>query len=544
MAISHPLNQTANDQANEVFFCRHPEMVVNGVGQSLSATDPAHEAMRQEWIKLYQDILAHNSNGSKPFPDCPDAAHHHHPATCAHCAAPPVEPVEPRRDPTDDVDPVTPVAPCLTGALVVIVKDEAGTPVPGAVVFADGIGGQVTDASGIADFGEVPPDAYDIEATKDAHGPSSTDPVGPARKMAQSVPVAMTTVVDMVLHQVVTLTLTPEHPVACPGHPLKVTAAGLPAGGTYAWTATGHGAQLVTAAGAAATTGAELHMRCFKPNDANGEIPERVVTLRVTYTHPTIGAVTVSQDIKVHKITFVVANTAVTGGGTQATESAGAVQLGNVAGTATMSTDPDVTITLDPACPRKAACAGAHDLGWMQTVLTNTRDWHYSHTDWSLDPNFLPIRDQIGGPRPWYEPSSAFASDGDTVFAHHEDSPSQGVPWIDPRGTAAPAAPPPPPPANLQLTAVEFANGFHAWLVVRNTEWWAHDETGSFAYQRNFAWSCGLTIAVDTTQAVGSRCAPTTRAATIGAVGTGKGGVTPTITAPFPNTSHTVTHNP
>ncbi|MFT6774533.1 MAG: hypothetical protein ACJA1L_002245, partial [Paracoccaceae bacterium] len=47
-----------------------------------------------------------------------------------------------------------------------------------------------------------------------------------------------------------------------------------------------------------------------------------------------------------------------------------------------------------------------------------------------------------------------------------------------------------------------------------------------------------------TTQAVGSRCAPASNPATIGAVGPGKGGVTPTITAQFPNTNHIVTHNP
>jgi hypothetical protein len=540
MGITHPLDQAANDQANEVFFCRHPEMVVNGVGQSLSATDPAHEAMRQEWIKLYQDILAHNSDGSKPFPDCPDAAHHHHPATCAHCAAPPVDPVVPPVDPSDNVDPVDPVAPCQTGGLAVIVKDENGVAVAGADVFVDGIGGQPTDAGGMADFGEVSPGLHPIEARKDGHGPSAADPVGPASIFAQNVPACMTTVANMVLHPVVTLTLTLEQPVACPGHPLKITTAGTPAGGTYAWTANGHGAQLVTAGGAAVSTGPEVHMRCFKPDNATGEIPERMVTLRVTYTHPTVGAVTVSQDVKVHKITFAVANDAVVGGGTQATENAGNVQLENIAGAATMSTDPDVTITLDPACPRKAACSGAHDVGWVQTVLTNTRTWHYSHTDWSLDPTFLPMRDQIGGPRPWYEPSAAFAGDGGTVFTHHEDSPSQSAGWTDPRG----AAPAPPPAANRALTAVEFANGFHAWLAVRNTEWWAHDELGSFAYQRNFAWSCGLTIAVDTTQAVGSRCAPASNPATIGAVGPGKGGVTPTITAQFPNTNHIVTHNP
>jgi hypothetical protein len=260
----------------------------------------------------------------------------------------------------------------------------------------------------------------------------------------------------------------------------------------------------------------------------------------VTYTHPTLGTASADEEVIVHKIEFTVTNDAVVGGGTEAFEDAGGVQLGNSGGVATMSTTPDVEIKLDAACPRKSDCAQNHEVGWLQTVLTNTRTWHYSHTDWSLDPNFLPMRDQIGGPRPWYEPSSQFTGDNDSQAAHFEDSPSQSVPWVDPRA----GAPAPPPASNRQLTGVEFANGFHAWLVVRNTEWWGHDEAGSFAFQRNFSWSCGLTVAVDTTKAVGSRCAPTSNPATIGALGNGKGGVTPTISASFPNSNHTITHVP
>jgi hypothetical protein len=337
------------------------------------------------------------------------------------------------------------------------------------------------------------------------------------------------------------VTLTLEQPVACPGHPLKIVANGSPSGGTYAWTLSGGSAQLVDSAGAAASTGDTVYLRSFRADDSTGEILEHKATLTVTYTHPN-GTATAQQEITVHKITFAVTNDAVTGGGTQAIESAGGVQLWNSGGVATMSTTPSVKITLDPSCPRKSDCAQNHEVGWMQTVLTNTRQMRYTHTLVSLDPNFLPMRDQIGGPRPWYEPPSGFTGDNDTQSPHHEDSPSQGAGWTDPR--TAPAPPAPPPAINMQLRSITFSNSFHAWLAVRNKEWWAHDEPGSFAFQRNFAWSCGLTVAVDTSKAVGSRCTPASNPATIGAVSAGKGGVTPTISASFPNVHHTVTTNP
>ena len=44
-----------------------------------------------------------------------------------------------------------------------------------------------------------------------------------------------------------------------------------------------------------------------------------------------------------------------------------------------------------------------------------------------------------------------------------------------------------------------------------------------------------LDVTVDATKAVGSRCSPKRRAATIGAVGVGKGGSSPNVAAPFPN---------
>ena len=543
MAISHPLDRSATGQADDVFYCLHPEMVQNGTRQKLDATSSEHASMRAEWVRLYNDILAHNEDGSRPFPACSSAAHDHHDPACEHCASPPVDPPVTPEEP-DDVDPVVPDEPCEeceTAHLVVMVKDADGNPVEDAVVNVVGLGGNHTDASGVADYGEVPVGTYDVTAEKRGHGPTSTGPVGQDEDLGVPVPAGTTTVVELIQHPLLTLVIALEHPVACPGHPLKMTAPGTPAGGTYKWTANGHGAELVDPnSPAALDTGPEVSLRCFRPDDATGEIPERKVAVSCTYTHPTLGQIREEEDVTVHKITFVIANDAVAGGGTQVFENAFRAQLANTPGVPTMEITPDITINLDASCPRKPDCAQNHDVGWCQTVLTNTRTWHYSHTDWSLDPNFLPIRDQIGGPRPFYEPSSDFTGDGDTQTSHLEDSPSQSAPWTDSRA----GAPAPPRAANQQLTSVNFSNGFHSWLVVRNKEWWDHDEIGSFAYQRNFSWSCELNIAVDTTQAVGARCAPVSNAATIGGVGNGKGGVTPTITAPFPNTAHTITHVP
>jgi len=333
----------------------------------------------------------------------------------------------------------------------------------------------------------------------------------------------------------VTVAISLSLPVACPGHPLSVTAVGSPGGGTYSWSVSGGDAQLVDSSGNAAATDATVYLRSFKPDDAKANIPPGMATVKVTYTHPD-GTANDTKKVPIHGIEFDVTDMTVTGGVTQANEFAGGVRLGNAPGVPTMSTNPKVKIKLGAACPRKAACASNHQVGFLQTVLTNDRRVRYTHTLIAVTVS-LPIRDQISGPKPFYDGVVPFSGDGDQRTVHHEDSPAQGAGWTDPR----PAAPVPPPPQNRQLRQMFFSNAFRVWLVVQNIEWAAHDKDGSFIFLRNFDWSMSLNTTVDTAQAVGSRCTPSSKAATIGAVGTGKGSGNPNLADPYPNVNHTVT---
>ena len=333
-----------------------------------------------------------------------------------------------------------------------------------------------------------------------------------------------------------------SQPVACPGHPLSITAVGTPSGGQYSWTVTGDG-ELVDTAGTAVSTGATVNLRSFKPDDAAGNIPQRLATLKVTYTHPQ-GTATDTKNVTIHKIDFEVTNTAVMPGVTQVNELPAGVVLGNAPGMATMSTTPSVKIKLDPSCPRKPDCAANHQVGFLQTVVTNDRRIRYTNTLIQVTV-VLPIRDQIAGPAPFYNQSYGggltglvpFSADGDTEVVHHEDSPSQNAAWSDPRV----AAPGPPPATNRQLRQLFFSNGFHVWLVVQNIEWSRHDPGHSFVYLRNYSWSMSLNVAVDTTKLVGSRCTPTSHPPTIGAVSIGKGASDPNLSAPYPNVNNNVT---
>jgi hypothetical protein len=319
-----------------------------------------------------------------------------------------------------------------------------------------------------------------------------------------------------------------SQPVACPGHPLQLTAVGTPSGGTYAWTVSK--AELVDSAGNAASTGDTLFLRGFKADDATGKIPEQTANVSVTYTHPN-GTANDAKPVKIHKIDFVVTDTTITAGVVQAHEHAGDVTLGgNELGVDIMVTDPKVKINLDASCPRKADCAKNHRVGWLQTVISVDRRSRYTHTlVQTTKSQAFPLRDgdPFAGPspHPFYDAAPDFTADGDTKTAHHFDSPSWPAAWIDSR----PGAAAPPPAKNRKLRSMNFQIGFHAWLVVQNKEWSTHDLPGSFAYQKNFDWSAHLDVAVDTTKAVGSRCAPPSAPPTISAMANGKGGNSPSL---------------
>ncbi|MGC2236672.1 MAG: hypothetical protein WA584_10955 [Pyrinomonadaceae bacterium] len=309
-----------------------------------------------------------------------------------------------------------------------------------------------------------------------------------------------------------------------------MTAIGSPGGGTYSWTVSGGTAQLVDSAGTPTTTGPTVYLRAFRADDATGNIPAQAATVGVTYTHPN-GTATDNKNVPIHKIEFVVTNTTITAGVTQANETAATAELGGAPGVATMSTDPRVEIQLDASCPRKAACAANHQVGWLQTMLSNDRQIRYRHTLITV-PVAMPIRDIIAGPFPFYSTVTPFTADRNRQTAHHEDSPSVTCPWTDPRG----ASPAPPPPVNKTLRTISCGNSFTAWLVVQNIEWSAHDVDNSFAFVRHFNWSMQLNVTVNVTLAIGSRCTPASNPATIGALQVGKGGSSPVLTAPVYNT--------
>lgn len=294
------------------------------------------------------------------------------------------------------------------------------------------------------------------------------------------------------------------------------------------------------AAGNPSSTGPTVFLRSFQPDHTNGNIPAQSANVQVTYTHPK-GTATDSKNVTVHKIEFKVTNKAITKGFTDARESAAAVQLWSHG--IEMSTDPKVEIQLDASCPRKAACAANHRVGWLQTMLADTRQARYTHT--SLDVVVAtPIRDVWNATVfPFYSTVTAFTGDKDKQTAHHEDSPSfpsaPGAPWTDPRAGVGPSPPPGPPPAkNLQLRTMSFSDSFTAWLVVQNIEWAGHHLADSFAYQGHFDWSMQLNVTVDTTKAVGSRVTPKKNRITAPAdIQSGKGGGMPNLAAPIFNTS-------
>lgn len=115
MSIEFPLDPSATAQADDVFYCiNQPRTdLFDDAGRRipLSPTDRAQASLREQWCQLYRDILAHNMDGSRPFPDC-GHGHDHHPSPCPFCLDPP-DPGPggyPPDEPADD--PVDPVKPC------------------------------------------------------------------------------------------------------------------------------------------------------------------------------------------------------------------------------------------------------------------------------------------------------------------------------------------------------------------------------------------------------------------------------------------------
>lgn len=114
MSITLPLDSTACAQADDVFYCLHADdpTLFDASGQRipLSADDPDQQHLREQWCDLYEDIVAHRTDGSRPFPACAVPGHRHHEADCPHCLHPGVGD-DVSTDPVEG-DPVDPVQGC------------------------------------------------------------------------------------------------------------------------------------------------------------------------------------------------------------------------------------------------------------------------------------------------------------------------------------------------------------------------------------------------------------------------------------------------
>jgi len=324
----------------------------------------------------------------------------------------------------------------------------------------------------------------------------------------------------------VTVTIKLNPPVACPGHPLPISAVGSPSGGTYAWTVSQ--AELVDGSGDPTSISDAVNLRSFQPDNTTGSIPEIIATVGVTYTHPN-GTAQDSKTVKIHKIDFAVANATPSVTNLLGNEDEVQVSIESQdPNSPTVNVDPKVTIKIDASCPRAADCAKNHRAGWIQdvTALDKGLTWRHRMTtaSYKVGP---PIRDAVAGAEfPFYSDPIPFSLDieasSDAKTINHSDSPGWGGLWSDPKAADE--------SVDNSLQEVRFQQSFTAWLVVQNVEWSQHDMMGSLAFQKNFTWSVNHTVKVDTTKPTGKKCTPHSSTPGLGNVGGGKGSATPSLT--------------
>ncbi len=400
-----------------------------------------------------------------------------------------------------------------------MLDDKTSAPIVGASVSIAGHDASTdpTDANGKVTKLNIYPGDYTATASNAAYSTETGSVTVPSGTMLTPLQIRL---------KPISVTLALATPVACPGHPLAITATGDPAGGTYAWTIAAPSADLVDGSGASTRAGNVVNLRGFQADMGTGNIAAQAVVVTVTYTYTNGQTATANSNVPIHAITFTMTNNTITSRPTTTAETSTTLSVGDPAGPSVMYTNPSVKIQLDPSCPRKSDCAGSHRMGWLQTCLTNTCNLRYTHTFIQLTPP-MPVRDAAAGaPQPFYNTVATFAADGDTQSVQHSDNPSISGSWTDPR----PGAPAPPPPKNQQLRQASRAMSFTAWLVVQNTEWAAHDVPGSLAYIGNVGWSMSMTVTVDTSQPVNSRATPATSPPTVpGAISAGQGGSTPNL---------------
>ncbi len=250
-----PLKGDAVQAADDQFYAAHPEFVQNGRRIPLDANDPTQADLRKEWMDLYEanggEVEGGTTPSDPPPTDPPADPSGDDPANPGgdDPANPPAPPT-PTPDPGGS-DPADPVVPCplpQKGNLVVQVLDDAGNPVEGAVVNVEGLGGSFTDASGIADFGEVDPGTYNITAEKERTSSGPDDPAGTAMG-SENVQAGATA------HAILTLDPcahdfeidSPCKIIKVGGGRVQMSASDLPgfSGGSFAWTTTSSKIRLI-----------------------------------------------------------------------------------------------------------------------------------------------------------------------------------------------------------------------------------------------------------------------------------------------------------
>jgi hypothetical protein len=300
----------------------------------------------------------------------------------------------------------------------------------------------------------------------------------------------------------ITVTLALAQPVACPGHPLDITAVGSPSGGSYSWNISGDGVDLIDTSGNSTRSGSKVRLRGFQ-TDAAGNIPALSAEISVTYTYTNASTATAAQTVPVHGIEFIVTNRAITHTRMEVMETFADVYMCNPEGTPTVSASPTLQIRLEASCPRKDHCAFNHRAGWLQVMVTNFRQARYTHSSVNIEVP-VPIRDRWYGEHPFYANSLRFVSDTDKKPIPYEDSPNGAFNWIDNRKEA----PVPPPAKNRKLREVHFANSFTAWLVVQNVDYAFHNLADSFAFLGHFDWSVEIHTTVDLSMPKGQAVSP------------------------------------
>ena len=236
---------------------------------------------------------------------------------------------------------MTPPPPPVPGNLDVTVLDaKTGAPISGASVDIAGPEASAGNSSGSQ--GEVKkhgitPGAYSATAKKTGYTTESGSATVNSNTTAK-IEIKLT---------LITVKITLSQPVACPGHPLSITATGDPAGGTYAWTITAPAAALVDGAGAPVSTGPSVNLRGFQADTGTGNIPAQTASISVTYTYTNGEKANDKKDVTIHKIDFVVTNDAITAGVIGPQETAAGVTIGPSAGNREIVTDPKVEIQLD-----------------------------------------------------------------------------------------------------------------------------------------------------------------------------------------------------